>query len=230
MNIKEKIVFHKYYLIILLVMIVIILVMSIMLLNKDKTKFINPYKIEVSPFDNFLFLGDSITELYPLEEFYDNIPVVNSGIFGNKTSDILNNMKSRVYQYNPTKIFILIGTNDLNSNEEDIVDTTFNNIKKIIKEINKNRSTTEIYVESIYPVNRDIENSVATNRTNEKIKNLNQKLKKYCQDDNCKYINLYDDLEDEDGNLNAKYTEDGLHLNSLGYVVITRELLPYLNE
>ena len=230
MNIKEKIVFHKYYLIILLVMIVIILVMSIMLLNKDKTKFINPYKIEVSPFDNFLFLGDSITELYPLEEFYDNIPVVNSGISGNKTSDILNNMKSRVYQYNPTKIFILIGTNDLNSNEEDIVDTTFNNIKKIIKEINKNRSTTEIYVESIYPVNRDIENSVATNRTNEKIKNLNQKLKKYCQDDNCKYINLYDDLKDEDGNLNAKYTEDGLHLNSLGYVVITRELLPYLNE
>ena len=36
--------------------------------------------------------------------------------------------------------------------------------------------------------------------------------------------------KDEDGNLKSNYTEDGLHLNSLGYVVVTRCLLPYLNE
>ena len=139
-------------------------------------------------------------------------------------------MKTRVYQYNPTKVFLLIGTNDLNSTDEDIVDVTFDNIKEIINEIKENRSDATIYVESVYPVNSVIENNVVTNRTNKKVKELNKKLSNYCDEESCEYINLYDDLIDEEGNLKTEYTEDGLHLNSLGYVVITRELLPYLNE
>lgn len=229
-TIKEKIKLHKYYLTVIVIMFIIIIIMLILLLSKNDTNFTNPYEVKVDPTDNFLFLGDSITELYPLEEYYDNLPVVNSGISGNKTTDILNDMKTRVYQYNPTKVFLLIGTNDLNSTDEDIVDVTFDNIKEIINEIKENRSDATIYVESVYPVNSVIENNVVTNRTNKKVKELNKKLSNYCDEESCEYINLYDDLIDEEGNLKTEYTEDGLHLNSLGYVVITRELLPYLNE
>ena len=229
-TIKEKIKLHKYYLTVIVIMFIIIIIMLILLLSKDNTNFTNQYEVKFDANDNFLFLGDSITELYPLEEYYDNLPVVNSGISGNKTTDILNNMKTRVYQYNPTKVFLLIGTNDLNSTDEDIVDVTFDNIKEIISEIKENRSDATIYVESVYPVNSVIENNVVTNRTNKKVKELNKKLSNYCDEESCEYINLYDDLIDEEGNLKTEYTEDGLHLNSLGYVVITRELLPYLNE
>ena len=229
-TIKEKIKLHKYYLTVIVIMFIIIIIMLILLLTKDNTNFTNPYEVKFDANDNFLFLGDSITELYPLEEYYDNLPVVNSGISGNKTTDILNDMKTRVYQYNPTKVFLLIGTNDLNSTDEDIVDVTFDNIKKIVNEIKENRSDATIYVESVYPVNSVIENNVVTNRTNKKVKELNKKLSNYCDEESCEYINLYDDLIDEEGNLKTEYTEDGLHLNSLGYVVITRELLPYLNE
>lgn len=229
-NIKDKIILHKYYLVVIFIMLIIIIIMGILLLSKRTTNFKNPYEVEISPTDNFLFIGDSITDYYPLEEYYDNLPVVNSGISGNKTTDILNDMKTRVYQYNPTKVFLLIGTNDLNSTDEDIVDVTFDNIKEIINEIKENRSDATIYVESVYPVNSVIENNVVTNRTNKKVKELNKKLSNYCDEESCEYINLYDDLIDEEGNLKTEYTEDGLHLNSLGYVVITRELLPYLNE
>lgn len=229
-TIKEKIKLHKYYLTVIVIMFIIIIIMLILLLSKDNTNFTNPYEVKFDANDNFLFLGDSITELYPLEEYYDNLPVVNSGISGNKATDILNDMKTRVYQYNPTKVFLLIGTNDLNSTDEDIVDVTFDNIKEIINEIKENRSDATIYVESVYPVNSVIENNVVTNRTNKKVKELNKKLSNYCDEEICEYINLYDDLIDEEGNLKTEYTEDGLHLNSLGYVVITRELLPYLNE
>ena len=229
-NIKEKIDLHKYYLITIVFMFIIIMVMLILLLFKDNSGFTNPYEVKFSPNDNFLFLGDSITDFYSLEEYYDNLPVVNSGISGNKTTDILNDMKTRVYQYNPTKVFLLIGTNDLDSTDEDIVEVTFDNIKKIVNEIRENRSDATIYVESVYPVNSTIENNSVSNRTNKKIRNLNKKLSSYCDGENCNYINLYDDLIDDEGNLKEEYTEDGLHLNSLGYVVITRELLPYLNE
>lgn len=229
-TIKDKIKLHKYYLTVIVIMFIIIIIMLILSLSKDNTNFTNPYEVKFDANDNFLFLGDSITELYPLEEYYDNLPVVNSGISGNITTDILNDMKTRVYQYNPTKVFLLIGTNDLNSTDEDIVDVTFDNIKEIINEIKENRSDATIYVESVYPVNSVIENNVVTNRTNKKVKELNKKLSNYCDEESCEYINLYDDLIDEEGNLKTEYTEDGLHLNSLGYVVITRELLPYLNE
>ena len=231
MNIvKEKIKLHKCYLIVIIIMLIIIIIMGISLLFLENNNFINPYEVKVSPNDNFLFLGDSITDFYPLEEYYDNLPVVNSGIAGNKTTDILSDMQTRVYQYNPTKVFLLIGTNDLDSNANDIVNTTFNNIKEIVREIKENRSNATIYVESVYPVNSNIENNSVNNRTNKKIKALNKKISNYCDGKNCNYINLYDDLTDEETNLKEEYTEDGLHLNSLGYVVITREMLPYLNE
>ena len=210
-------------------MLVIIIIMGLLLTKKNIT-YINPYEVVYNSNDNFLFLGDSITDYYPLEEYYDNLPVVNSGVAGNKTTDILSDMKRRVYQYNPTKVFLLIGTNDLDSNDKDIVDTTFDNIKEIIKEIRENRSNATIYVESVYPVNSNIESNAVNNRTNKKIKALNNKLSNYCDEDKCDYINLYDKLIDEDGNLKEEYTEDGLHLNSLGYIVVTRELLLYMNE
>ena len=229
-TIKEKIKLYKYCLTVIVFMFIIIITLSIFLFSKDNCHFTNPYEVKVSPKDNFLFLGDSITERYSLEEYYDNLPVVNSGISVNKTTDILSDMKERIYQYNPTKIFLLIGTNDLNSTDEEIVNITFDNIKKIIKEIRENRSDTTIYVESVYPINSTIENTVVTNRTNKKVKALNKKLADYCYKENCNYINLYDTLTDDEDNLKEEYTEDGLHLNSLGYVVITRELLPYLNE
>lgn len=230
MNIKEKLILHKYFLLIILVMLIIIIILTISIFTKN-SNFSNPYEVKVKDYDNFLFLGDSITDFYPLDEYYDNLPVVNSGISGNRTTDILNDMIKRVYQYNPTKIFILIGTNDLDSNDSDIVDRTYKNIKKIITKIKNNRSRAKIYLESVYPVNKDVDSNAVNNRDNKKIKRLNKKIENYClSTNNCNYINLYNDLVDANGNLNSKYTTDGLHLNSLGYVVVTRELLPFLSD
>ena len=230
-TIKEKIVLHKYYLIVITIMLVVIIIM-LFLLFRESNDYVNPYEISYDANDNFLFLGDSITEYYHLEEYYDEIPVVNSGVSGNVTTDILDNMKERVYQYNPTKVFLLIGTNDLErySDEDDVIDNTFNNIEKIVTEIRENRSNAVIYVESLYPINSVMDDSVAGNRTNDKIEELNKKIEDYCDGDVCTYINMYDSLLDDDGNLKEDYTADGLHLNSLGYVVVTRCLLPYLNE
>ncbi len=230
MNIKEKLILHKYFLLIILVMLIIIIILTISIFTKN-SNFSNPYEVKVKDYDNFLFLGDSITDFYPLDEYYDNLPVVNSGISGNRTTDILNDMIKRVYQYNPTKIFILIGTNDLDSNDSDIVDRTYKNIKKIITKIKNNRNRAKIYLESVYPVNKDVDSNAVNNRDNKKIKRLNKKIENYClSTNNCNYINLYNDLVDANGNLNSKYTTDGLHLNSLGYVVVTRELLPFLSD
>ena len=103
------------------------------------------------------------------------MPVINSGIAGNTTEDILDEMQERVYQYNPSKIFILIGTNDLQKRVKE-VDDIVNNIDKIIKEIKTNRGYAEIYLQSIYPV--DESRDAAETRKNDDINEINKKLKK----------------------------------------------------
>ena len=66
-------------------------------------------------------------------------------------------------------------------------------------------------------------------RTNENIKDLNNKIEKICNN-KCTYINMYDNLTDKNGNMKRIYTVDGLHLNKIGYKVITNKLIKYLDE
>lgn len=190
--------------------------------NHHKVKVVTKIKeIEKVP-NNYLFLGDSITDFYDLDKYYPDMPTVNSGVSGNTTEDILKDMKKRAYQYNPSKVFLLIGTNDLDTkhSKEDIV----KNVEKIISELKENRPKAELYIESIYPVNPDVRRSKSGNRNNDDIKQINKELKKYCKENKINYINLYDLLKDEDDNLKEEYTKDGLHLSDEGYKVVTEEI------
>lgn len=177
--------------------------------------------------DNYLFLGDSITDFYDLDEYYEGLPVVNSGIGGNDTQDILDDMENRVYQYNPSKVFLLIGTNDIDHG--DSLDSIVDNIEKILLEIRENRPYSELYLESIYPV---MEGEKAVNsRTNEKIMTINDKLEEFCEKEQITYIDMFDLLVDsssEKVQINPKYTKDGLHLSDEGYDVVTNEVKKYL--
>lgn len=187
-----------------------------------KIKIKKEYKVP----ENIVFLGDSITNYYDLDKFFPNYNVVNSGISGNKTSDILDNMKERVYRYNPSKVILLIGTNDTARGVDN--DTIIKNIKSIVKGIKEVRPQTKIYIESIYP--RNDYRPPEEVQPNENIKAINVEIKNICKEMNLKYINMYDILSDDEGNLISEYTKDGVHITDEGYEVITRELEKYINE
>ena len=195
---------------------------------KYEPKYIEKKKIIQD--ENIVFLGDSITDYYDLDKYYSNYNVVNSGIVGNTTRDILSDMKNRVYRYNPSKVFLLIGTNDINHKIPE--EETIENIKKIVEKIRKYRPYTKIYVESIYPVNdtndKKIDKEQVGIRTNIAIKRYNESIKKYCDSKNIIYINMYDELKDSNDSLKLEYTKEGLHISDSGYVVITKKIKKYL--
>lgn len=177
--------------------------------------------------DNYLFLGDSITDFYDLEKYYKGLPVVNSGVDGNLTNEILSNLNERVYQYNPSKVFLLIGTNDIQLGvaEKDIVE----NIQKILLNIREHRPYAELYLEAIYPVDEDMDGSKS--RTNEEIMSINEKLEKFCKKEKITFIDTFSLLCDPDSDevvIKNDYTRDGLHLTDDGYKVITKEIKKYL--
>lgn len=194
----------------------------------------NNYKKVDYRYENIVLYGDSITDFYNVEKFYGDLPVINSGTSGFQTKDLLRLVENRVYIYNPTKVFIMIGTNDIAFTEltnEEIVE----NIKLLIDMIKENRPKTKIYIESIYPVNRNTEgndivsSSMVYIRKNERIKEINKMIKEVCKDEKVEYINMYEILSDENGDLKLDYTIDGLHMSENGYKVITKKLMEYID-
>lgn len=192
---------------------------------KEETKTLE----DIRKYENIVFLGDSITDYYPFDDIFLDLPIVNSGKAGYKTADILKEMDTLVYQYNPTSVYILIGTNDfITETDENQVEEVEDNIVKIVNKIKKNRKNTKIYIQSIYPVNRNINKESVADRDNEEIQEVNKFLKDYCIENKYTYIDIYKYLIDEDGNLKKQYTNDGLHANEIGYARISQVLLKYL--
>lgn len=190
--------------------------------HKIKEKIITKEKIVKVVDENYVFLGDSITEKYDIEKHYKNWNknIVNSGISGNLTKDILNNMKKRVYDYNPSVVFLLIGVNDVNKDVDP--DEIIDNIKKIITNIRENRNLATLYVESIYPTGSKERNDI--------IIRVNKEVEKFCNEKNITYIDLYKELVNKDDVIDGKYTKDGIHLSDEGYKLVTDKLKPYIKE
>lgn len=179
--------------------------------------------------ERIVFLGDSITNRYDLDKHFINHYVINSGVGGNLTQDILNDIDNRVNKYNPSKLFLLIGTNDLVYSDLSL-DGIKDNIEKIIDEIRLDNPNTKIYLESLYPVNSNVNEEMVAGRKNDDIIKLNEKIKTICEEGKCTYIDMYNKLLDRNGNLKRIYTADGIHLNRIGYVKVTMELKKYLDE
>ena len=56
--------------------------------------------------ETIVFLGDSLMARYDIDLYFKSFDIVNSGIGGNMTSDIINTLDDRVFKYNPKKVFI----------------------------------------------------------------------------------------------------------------------------
>ncbi len=179
--------------------------------------------------EKIVFAGDSITDGYDVNSYYqyDDKIIVNSGIGGYKTTNILSRFYNVIEQHNADKLFLLIGTNDLNNKGHDNVSEVVKNTEEILAKTKELSPQTKIYYQTIYPV---IPSDKVGLRNNTDIRKINEQMRTYCEANGITYIDVYSVLADEDGNLNKDYTTDGLHLNSSGYDVVTSLLRPYVEE
>jgi lysophospholipase L1-like esterase len=157
--------------------------------------------------NDIIFLGNSITARNHWEELLQIPTARNRGISGDTTFGILERL-DEITEGNPKKIFILIGINDISRDFPDEI--IIENYKKILQRIKKESPSTRIYVQTILPVNANF--GVYKNHygKDDHILRINNFLKEMKKEKGLTIIDLHDHLD-------AKYTEEGLHLNAEGY-------------
>ena len=176
------------------------------------------YKIKLSIFEamprtenEIVFLGDSLTDYVKFDELVPELKIKNRGIAGDTTLGVLNRI-DEVLSLKPSKLFLLIGTNDI------VFDRTpaeiVGNIRKIVETFHEKSPDTVIYVQTLFPVNHDLGDSRRPKKT---IREINDGIKKLSTEINFTLIDTYS-LFAENDTLPERYTVDGLHLNGEGIV------------
>lgn len=168
-----------------------------------------------------LFWGDSITDWGDWAEFLQNSKAINRGIAGDNTYGLRGRI-DEVLRHQPAKLFILIGTNDINKKIP--VPYIVDNYKKIISEVKLRSPHTRLYVQSVFPINNQLIGRQYYTGTNGQIMELNKALQSMAAEMAVQYVDIYPDLLDAQQQLDARYTYDGLHLSGLGYQAWVRSL------
>lgn len=178
--------------------------------------------------ETIVMFGNSITERGMWNEFFPGKKIVNRGIGGDRVPGMIDRMPY-VAETKPKQIFILAGANDVIFTN--VTTETFEKEYRELIEIIKSRSPqTKIYLQSMMPVNDEVDESTAGyfKDKNEKIKEYNNIVRKLAVEFNIPYIDMHPLMEQENGKLNTAYTADGIHLNGEGYKIWVSILKNYI--
>lgn len=178
---------------------------------KDKK---SQFEILPKSSDSILFLGDSLTDQGEWVELLGNANIKNRGISGDTIGRILNRLDT-IIQTKPKQIFLMVGINDL-VNEKKSIEAVLEGYKIILSELQTQSPNTQVFVQSVLPVNNDF---VLFWLNNNNIIQVNLQLQSLAKQMNLQYIDLFSHLADAENRLDAKYTTDGLHLNGKGYLI-----------
>lgn len=163
--------------------------------------------------NEIIFLGDSITDNGEWSELFKDLKIKNRGIQGDRTDRILKRLPE-VVSSSPQKIFLLVGYNDLSRGVS--IDAIVANYEKIIQNIKARSSMTQIYIQSVLPVNYNFYKGRVKNND---VIQLNRHLKQLSKKYNAHYLDLYANFCDADQQLHLDFTaKDGLHLNGKAYL------------
>ncbi len=180
---------------------------------------------------DILMIGNSITHYWAGEP--------TAGIIRNKTAwdklftgkvarnlgfgwDKIENALWRIYHgeldgYDAKKIFMLMGTNNLDSNsDEEIVQ----GIKELVRAIKLRQPKAKLYVCGILP--RSWKES--------RITEINRMLKFRLQPDEITFIDLSAAFSKADGSINSSLFSDGCHPTEEGYARMAEALKPFVDE
>lgn len=168
-----------------------------------------------------IFFGDSITDIWKLDDSYPGKHYVNRGIGGQTTSQMLVRFRQDVIDLQPKVLVILAGTNDIAGNTGPISNEDIEANLSSMAELAKVHGIRMIF-SSILPVNNYTPKSLDffAQRPTGRILALNKWIKEYCTANHLIYLDYFDSMVDDKGLLKRDLAEDGLHPNKAGFAIM----------
>ncbi len=168
-----------------------------------------------------VFFGDSITDIWHLDQYFPGKPYVNRGIGGQTTPQMLVRYRQDVIDLKPKVVVILAGTNDIAGNTGPMLNEDIEANYASFAELARVNGIRVVY-SSVLPVHNYTEKSkdFFAQRPPARILELNTWLKDYCAKHNIVYLDYFSAMVDEKGMLKKDLADDGLHPNAAGFKVM----------
>lgn len=184
--------------------------------------------VDRSYFADASFLGDSLTQGFQI--YSTGLPEAHfcayKGVGPNavvngttcKRADGVSEIPMDVLTaQQPRVLYILLGTNVLNRDGDYTSFLTY--YRLMLDMIGQSLPNTKVYVQSITPVRPEVRQT-HPGLYKERLCQINDELAAIALEKNCTFLNLWEVLADENGDLRAEYAQpDGYHVKSEGYTV-----------
>lgn len=166
-----------------------------------------------------LFIGDSITEGAEWAEWFPQLTTVNRGIGGDTVAGVRGRVSASVNS--PRLISLLIGTNDLSGfgSSTKVVDIA-SQTHALVRELKAAAPGAQIVMTAVMPRSRRFATDI------QQLNSLNARM---AAKEGLSYIDLWDALAGQDGQIAERFSADRLHLTGAGYAVWVDALKPHLH-
>jgi lysophospholipase L1-like esterase len=164
-----------------------------------------------------VFMGDSITQGWHLDQSFPGKPYVNRGISGQTSPQMVLRFHQDVIALQPKVVILLAGTNDVAENTGPITaEETVNNIAAMAEMATANGI--RVVLCSVLPAydfgwRKGLEPAA-------KIVALNKLIRAYAEAHNYPYVDYYAAMKDDRGGLPETLSRDGVHPLPAGYAVM----------
>lgn len=168
-----------------------------------------------------VFLGDSITDAWHLNEYFTGRDFINRGISGQVTTEMLGRMQPDVINLRPTALMILGGTNDIARGTA--LDVIENNLMMMSDLAHLHGI--KVLIASVLPVSDYHKNEnpgfeMSRDHPPQAISQLNGWIQNFCAKSGDIYVDYFSKLRDPSGMMQAELADDGLHPNAKGYRIM----------
>ena len=163
-----------------------------------------------------VFLGDSLTEQGNWAQRFPELEVVNLGVSGDTTEQVLERL-DEVIEKRPDTVVVMVGTNDLAWRRS--VEQIVRNMESILWRLHHELPGVRILVQSVLPRDRELA---------DRVRDINIHVRQFAPTVKAEWVDLWPVFAAEDGEIKTAFSADRLHLNEAGYEAWAETLRSHL--
>lgn len=182
---------------------------------------------------DFLFIGDSITQMWELNAYYKNSDkcIINRGISGDRTTYLNRRFEADCVQLKPKVCVCMVGVNDAWDFEFDVwnllagasLETVLSRAEKNLTEIVEKATSNGVKMILGTTLPTAMVHTNAEDLRNQYVLKLNEFIRKLCSEKSIACVDYFK-LFEKDNKADKSLLIEGLHPNGFGYNLMFDEL------